>query len=421
MSPASGLTSGRGSSTDFELKIEALVSKVWPSADVQVTRRAKPAQHIFEIEIAWTGQKKKHARFETYSLSLNAAADKMRLRATVSTLKLYERLLDIPIEPAHVGIHLPKLKGYAFDDNNPPGTPYTLTELREGKTLQDLFVKMGNSPKERLALALRFAKPLGQLYRKILECATNEKEAGKPITGKDPHGKDIVQIERFFPQPKKSSAITKGSQVAQLMSNNFLYLKDRYSDDSPIPELKDSYHNAVSIVQGLEKQGWLKDVTLALVDPGIGPTRFTIDNENNWTQYNPSSSAILAPAFMACRPPVWLWQPSKRFVAFGSAEWKHDGNEDWASVESEKDYAAVKQAFDEAAGELYNKYAYEKHYRFARRLGWSAVRTTVNEDVVRHAYKKESREAFANGEDFADGRELNGLFALWGNGTMKNV
>ncbi|KAB5518137.1 hypothetical protein GE09DRAFT_1066127 [Coniochaeta sp. 2T2.1] len=124
---------------------------------------------------------------------------------------------------------------------------------------------------------------------------------------------------------------------------------------------------------------------------------------------------------MACRPPVWLWQPSKHFFTFSSAEWKRDGVEEWASVEPERDYAAVKRAFDEAVGELYNKYADEKHYRFARLLGWSAVRTIVNEDVVRHAYKKESPEAFANGEDFADGRELNSLFALWGNGTLKNM
>ncbi|KAI0186312.1 hypothetical protein EV127DRAFT_439024 [Xylaria flabelliformis] len=70
-------------------------------------------------------------------------------------------------------------------------------------------------------------------------------------------------------------------------------------------------------------------------------------------------SAILAPMFMSCKPPLWLWG------------WKEDEDEDERTANEEPPTAELRQLkklFEDAAGPDYLRFAYQPAYRLARQL-----------------------------------------------------
>ncbi|KAB5575372.1 hypothetical protein GE09DRAFT_1215156 [Coniochaeta sp. 2T2.1] len=143
--------------------------------------------------------------------------------------------------------------------------------------------------------------------------------------------------------------------------------------------------------------------------------------------FTPSEAVVLAPAFMACRPPVWLWRKHEKYSHMGRwAEWDNyscppgPDSSNWPSVEAEKGFEQVKKEFDEAAGELYIKYAYDPRYRFARRLGWSAVMPFKDNEYTPY-------ECYKNDDDlhrsyaFEDRQEMKSILAMWKYGGLENM
>ena len=169
------------------------------------------------------------------------------------------------------------------------------------------------------------------------------------------------------------------------LANHFFYLSLKaLRKQRPSPrasEASDSvmskeYWKAFNLLREMEasEDGIFKDVNFAVVDESL-PLSFGLDTKaGRITEYRPTSSAIIAPAFMACRPPAWLWRPVSDWNSDPREEWKSGPQVNEADMPERK---KVKEAFDEAAGDLYRKFAYEPVYRLVRRLGWLAVCTST--------------------------------------------
>lgn len=70
-------------------------------------------------------------------------------------------------------------------------------------------------------------------------------------------------------------------------------------------------------------------------------------------------SAIFAPRFVGCAPPMWLWA------------WSYEGEEDEIhanDVPATPEQQELKKIFDEAMGDWFLNYAYKPEYRLAREL-----------------------------------------------------
>jgi len=85
-------------------------------------------------------------------------------------------------------------------------------------------------------------------------------------------------------------------------------------------------------------------------------------------------SAIFAPPFMSCLPPMWLWA------------WNDEDEEDERLANNEPptpELRELKQVFEHAAGPTYLRFAYGAQYRLARKLVRYAIDgLQSNEDLV---------------------------------------
>lgn len=109
-----------------------------------------------------------------------------------------------------------------------------------------------------------------------------------------------------------------------------------------------------------------------LVDQDSPPGRPTISGILDW------DSAVLAPVFMSCTPPMWIWS------------WQEDEDEDERmanEVPSTNEQKVLKKEFEAAAGPLYIQCAYNPVYRLARRL----VRFAI--DGIRSTRDEQEAEA----------------------------
>ena len=85
-------------------------------------------------------------------------------------------------------------------------------------------------------------------------------------------------------------------------------------------------------------------------------------------------SALFAPPFMSCSPPMWLWA------------WNDEDEEDERLANDPPptpELRELKQLFEDAAGLTYSRYAYGAQYRLARRLArFSIDGLRSNEDLI---------------------------------------
>jgi hypothetical protein len=92
------------------------------------------------------------------------------------------------------------------------------------------------------------------------------------------------------------------------------------------------------------------------------------------TQYRdwPRDGMNFVPAFVACDPPGWIWNFSPVYawqqVEWDRVQWVFDNATRTAHPEMGEEGLEVKQAFDEAAGPLYRRFAYDPVYALVRRL-----------------------------------------------------
>lgn len=280
-------------------------------------------------------------------------------RYKAGILRLAREVLAIPNAP-HLRIQLPELVKYDTSTDSILGEPYLLQKRQAGLTISFKFGYL--SVAERLGLAAE----LGSLYRHILESECGDHWAGKPVQVEQANGQTAFGVEPYHAMPH--NPLNSGDSVYQILVSSLEFQRDKYI--SQAPELSELYNELCGVANGLKAMGCLRSQSFCLVDEKLGPLFLVLDlNDGHIIEYQPSCFALIAPRFMAVRPPTWLWKPER------ISDWPQLFKEPVEDNEpGGQDQQRLKDRFDRAAGPLYMRLAYQEKYIIARRLGWFALK-----------------------------------------------
>ncbi|PSN73635.1 hypothetical protein BS50DRAFT_467362, partial [Corynespora cassiicola Philippines] len=185
-----------------------------------------------------------------------------------------------------------------------------------------------------------------------------------------PHGQDSskeqVVIAPFFETDAKLLGhLQDQTSTTDLLKTIFTLRtadgEKKYPLDTIRPKL---FSQFMEMAGELDEDGWFQDVPFSLCHLDLEPRNILIDATHDKqrpiiTGILDWDSAVLAPSFMSCKPPQWIW------------DWQDDEDEDEQTandVPPTKECIKLKIAFEMAAGWDYMLYAYSPVYRLARRL-----------------------------------------------------
>ncbi|KAK0712317.1 hypothetical protein B0T21DRAFT_352552 [Apiosordaria backusii] len=284
----------------------------------------------------------------------------------------------------HTDIPSPGVVMYDKTANNVLESPYVIQTRIPGHDLHRFLV--GDS-ELNTAGHLRqithegwcaLALGLGQIVRKLLSIRNNI--AGRLLP--DPSDANNILVAPFQkalkeePQPVSLNPSSPPTETAaSLLVGMFRYERARELDLDP-----DSFLTLMpdfeKMTTEISEAGFLDDIPVALCHLDLYPRNIIINfsDSEGATKGIPKleaildwDSAVFAPAFMICEPPVYLW--NHKLYENG----EEDGDcEDWHIDQTygpvTEDDKEVKRIFEEAAGEEYMRFAYDPAYRLVRQL-----------------------------------------------------
>ncbi|KAK7710340.1 hypothetical protein SLS64_005925 [Diaporthe eres] len=313
-------------------------------------------------------------------------SDAARVDDDVAALLFVKRLPDLDPCPEMPEIPVPEV--IAFDDtkNNRLGSCFMVQNRLRGQRLDEVYPQLGHEKQRRVA------QDLGRVYRRMLSVSSTQ--AGTLVLPDDNKSLDLeihvtpwdTSVWNFLMgerEPRKSAPYRSGrsgESVLELLRRTFQEQKAEVRkrlSDALRPRHFDQFCEMVS---AMDAAGFFKELdghfTLShldleprniLVDPESPPDRRIISGILDW------DSAVLAPAFMSCAPPMWIWA------------WQEDENEDERLANEEPatpEQKELKTLFETAAGPQYIRCAYHPAYRLGRRLVRFAIDgIRSNEDV----------------------------------------
>ena len=134
----------------------------------------------------------------------------------------------------------------------------------------------------------------------------------------------------------------------------------------------------ILIAYQMDRMGFLGDGTNSLchLDLNHAPRNIMVDLQNSsvvagildW------ESAIFAPSFVGCTPPMWIWA------------WNEEEDEDERKANDEpptSEKKKLKHLFEESVGEDFLKYAYGPQYRMARKFFEFALNGIYTNEAIR--------------------------------------
>lgn len=289
-------------------------------------------------------------------------------------------------------IPVPEITNYDLTPHNPLKRSYVFQTRMSGYSLQQVYP---NISKEQIRT---ITKEIGKIILKlqsvtnahpgIVEFSSKECDsdtfAVRPFDIKAPHDKDWMSK----PVDHESWDQDKHKSLYEDTLNFFIAQFGRWRADELIKDSSciawwDYMHRFVDIAKQMSRLGVFDDNQHCLchldfnarnimVDPQPDDT-ISITGVLDW------DSAILAPRFVSCAPPWWVWAVDDED---DGADWDEQ-DESRALEEPPTTYAReLKRLFEDTVGEEYCHYAYKTQYRLARRLFRFAVNGMHgNEDI----------------------------------------
>ncbi|KAJ1329042.1 hygromycin-B 7''-O-kinase [Microdochium nivale] len=268
--------------------------------------------------------------------------------------------------------HIPAPRVIAFDqtESNPVLSPYMVQNRLPGSDLIHAFPELDYQGK------YLFAKAFGLIMRQMLE--TRSCEPGNLALlhddTKTTTANPSVCVEAWgsiSPNDIKPYRAVLGPEetsksLLDILSAMFATHKNvalaREAKDRLTTNLMDQF---TRMSQRLNQQGYLNQTTYSLAHLDLAPRNILVRTEPHATEETIISgildwdSAVFAPGFMACAPPMWIWA------------WQDDEDEDERMANDDPpdtENMRLKGVFEECAGQEYCRYAYDAKYRLARRL-----------------------------------------------------
>ncbi|KAK4184251.1 hypothetical protein QBC35DRAFT_392098 [Podospora australis] len=288
----------------------------------------------------------------------------------------------------------PEVLSFDKTSVNALGFPYTLQNRVPGVSLQ---ARMAEPPenfggKNTHEQWVQLAQEMGSAVKELL--STHSSVAGTLTLSPDNTMTVIPFPYRKEPSEQhpydSSSRPTKW--IEELLTD--VFNEQRRVEIENEPSLVDEpmmHPHFIRMVSEMVEMGFLTDnIPNALCHMDFYPRNILVDPSTlklnailDW------DSAVFAPAFLAARPPTWLWnhELDKEDLE------EHDGyfpnpesNEPYDPFEPTTEKGQeIKETFERYAGEEYMKYAYEPGYRLARRLVRFAMKPIGSEQELYEA------------------------------------
>lgn len=270
-------------------------------------------------------------------------------------------------------IPVPEVITFDETENNRLQSPFMVQNRLKGQPVLQIYSQLEHGQQRRVAqeLGLAFRRMLAvsstQAGRLVLPDHNKALDAQIHVTSWDPH----VSFFRALPRkPRTTTPYRTGrasESVVELLKRTFQEQKAEFREmlpsDTLRPSLMDKWCNMAS---EMDAAGYFEEVDghFALSHLDLWPRNILVDQESPSDRPIISSildwdDAVLAPAFMSCTPPMWIW-----CWQYGDDEDERLANEEPATSEQRE----LKKVFEAAAGPLYVKLAYPPAYRLARRL-----------------------------------------------------
>lgn len=175
-----------------------------------------------------------------------------------------------------------------------------------------------------------------------------------------------ITISAFFEggdSSNKESILT--SSAYQMLENTFQARKAHCVELDPKDTLgPETMNQFIKMASELDADGWFEGIHPSLCHLDFEPRNILVnvvraESEPMVTGMLDWDSAVFAPSFMSCRPPLWIWA-----WADDEDEDKRTANDAPPTTEGQE----LKVIFEKAAGPAYLRYAYTPAYRLARQL-----------------------------------------------------
>ncbi|KAK0610550.1 hypothetical protein B0T17DRAFT_544888 [Bombardia bombarda] len=352
----------------FQSRVLGLaLGKIWPDAhsDEVVVDRMRGGGYNRIIGLA----RQYRDGSETQYILRIPRLDEARVSDDIAVLRFVQQNTKIPV---------PEVVLFDDTEDNAIGRQYSLQNRIGGTVPASAFLKLSHQQR------CRFASEFGAIYRQML--SVRSRVAGKLVlmakenggsSGRsletsvicvEPFGPEESKIIKPYGEPAPSEPIHEiltrvfSAQKADLQKEgdhhiHHINLLDRFLD----------------MVSELHAGGWFSDQHYSLVHLDLAPRNILVNRRKDISIRLPIiyavldwDSAVLAPPFLACAPPAWIWN----FRA-----WQSEDDSDSDSDERTADNVALtaeerqlKILFEIAAGREYKRLAYKSAYRLARRL-----------------------------------------------------
>jgi len=272
----------------------------------------------------------------------------------------------------HPSIPVAEVKASDFTKDNPLKSPYVVQTRLSGHDLQShghAFDGLKHGQQ------CSVAKELGRILRSIQDIENTSPGRIDMSTSDDSKQDFVIRpfevyqtdwngdiLEKTLDDASHATSQSEYNTIADFLVSQFDRWKAANRSSSG---LTDAYMDSlVLITYQLEKLGYLGDDEYCLchLDLNSAPRNIMVDIQNgsaSITGILDWDSAIFAPKFVACAPPMWCWA------------WSNEEDEDERKANdtpSTPERKELKALFENAVGANFLEYCYQPEYRLARTL-----------------------------------------------------
>ncbi|KAG9188130.1 hypothetical protein G6011_02053 [Alternaria panax] len=270
---------------------------------------------------------------------------------------------------AITNVPVPRIRTFNLSADNPIGSPYMIQPRLLGKSGLEVYLELNTQQR------IFFARELGSALKK-----TGNMKSPSP-GNLDPDailaGSPNTQVLRLHCPPRNAFRYVQSVEPFILSTPQTVYeffvsqfTRQRAYDLTLHRKYLNPWKPFKAIVQHLHKLGLLNENHYALTHMDLKPRNILIHvtspTTTNLSAVLDWDETVFAPVFTNCHPPFWLWDTGD----------DDDEEMDEAAanvIPKDGDSAAVKKAFEEAAGEKYCKWAFTTEYRLARGIAKLAI------------------------------------------------
>ncbi|KAI1447510.1 hypothetical protein F5Y02DRAFT_424590 [Annulohypoxylon stygium] len=360
--------------------LDSALQKIWPDAvaeEIGVEDVLGSENRIIYVYRHPIGQPELHERF----VIRTPRYDVGQLNGQIATLRFLRINGKIP---APVNLTFDK------KDDNVLRSRYLLQNFIPGSTLLSSWSSLSQDHR------CKVARELGHVYRELLT-TRSDIPGFLTLSRGDTAALRIIPLEPGLQKRYSYNASPTPSDVHRFLINVFLgrwvILDEPLLSNDAWPTLRDQLCRMAS---EMATEGWFKDCYISLAHINLVPRNVMVNPTDTASPIISAildwDSAVFAPQFTCCQPPMWLWNWND-----GGEQDERLANETPSTPEAQQ----LKEVFEEAAGPEYARFAYAPAYRLARRL----VRFVI-EDIQSNEDYQEAEQIIEEWKEMRDNSKV---------------